>query len=152
LDYRNIILIFVKEIKNTYIMKISELIVRLQAHPNQEAEINLFTNVINTDEESFDEEAELNIISEDSFYDDFVDIIITPKIIKDEADIENNIHRFLRNDFSNLTIEIDVNDGIFITDKDGGILRETEFSNDWIDGKDEEEIINEIVLKLRKML
>jgi len=133
-------------------MKISELVARLQAHPNQEAEINLFVNVINTDEESFDEEAELDIISEDAFYNDFVDIVITPKIIKDEADIENNINSFLTNDFSNLTIEIDVNNGIFIFDEDGELLREAEFSDEWIKSKDENEIINEIVLKLRKML
>lgn len=133
-------------------MKIAELVARLQAHPNQEAEINFFTNVINTDLEEFDEEAEVNIFNEDAFYEDFVEIYVTPKVTKDEADIENNIHTFLSEDFSNITIEIDVNAGIFILDNEGQTLRETEFSEKWLENHSQEEIIKEISLKLRKML
>lgn len=133
-------------------MKISELVARLQAHPNQDAEINLKLNVINSDVEEFDEEAVLDIISEDAFYEDFIDIIITPKVIKDEADVENNIHTFLQNDFSNITIEIDVENGIYILDKEGGVLREIEYSEKWLETHSQEEVINEISLKLRKVL
>lgn len=133
-------------------MKISELVARLQAHPNQEAEINFFTNVINTDLEQFDEEAEVNIFSEDAFYEDFVEIYVTPKIVKDEADIKNNIHTFLSEDFSNITIEIDVENGIYVLDENGKVLREIEYSKDWLENNAREEIVNEISLKLRKIL
>lgn len=132
-------------------MKIKELVQRLEAHPNQDAEINLSLNVINTDLEAFDEEAELDIISEDAFYDDFVDIIITPKVLKHDADIENSIQDFLQEE-DKIFIEVSVKDGIFITDKKRGLLRETEFNKDFISKKSKDEVINEIVLKLRKML
>ena len=134
-------------------MKILELVARLQAHPNQEADINFYLNVVNGDLEEYDEEATLEIFNEDAFYEDFIDIHIAPKIIKDKTDIENSIHLFLAEDEYNLDvikIEIDVNNGIYILSETDGVLRECEFSNPH--SMSREERVKDTVLKLRKML
>ena len=128
-------------------MEIIELIEKLQKHPNQNAEIVFKTNVIDLDEEKFDEESKIEIFNEDSFYEDFIEIICYPKVFKDEADLENNIHTFLENN-SNIKIEINREEGIFILDDNNAVLREIEFSNK----QSKEDSINLICLKLRKLL
>ncbi len=132
-------------------LTIEKLISELQKHPNPKAVINLTLNVINEDLEEYDEQANLEIISQDVPYEDFVDIIVTPKLIKDNADLDNSIHLFLSDsEEDKLKIEIDLNDGIYIFDERGGVLRECEFLNP--KRLTREEKIQETVLKLRKML
>lgn len=124
-------------------MKIKELIKRLQKHPNQETDINIYLNVINTDFDECDEEAELEIFNEDCFNEDSLDIIVYPKTLKDDADIEYSIQDFLEvND--EINININLTKGILVTDKSGGVLREIDTTRDLTEF--------DVSRKLRKML
>ena len=133
-------------------MTIKDLIKKLESHPNKEADINAYINVINGDEENYDEKADIEIISLDAPYDNVLDMIIIPTVFKDEADVNSSIQNFLSEYNQNkITIEIDIESGIFIKDKDGGILRECELSEQMKD-KNRVSRITTILLKLRKML
>lgn len=126
------------------------MVTLLLSHPNQEAEINLKLNVINTDCSEFDEDAKLEVLRADDFNNDEIEIIVYPVKIKDDADVENSIQDFLNDvDDGEINIHIDIKNGIYIEDSDGGILRETEFKKGFMY---KDCIINEIILKLRKML
>lgn len=59
-------------------MQIKELVKILSAHPNQEAQVVVNINTTNIDDERDDIRADLIVCNQDEFYNDFIELLVTP--------------------------------------------------------------------------
>lgn len=59
-------------------MQIKELVKILSAHPNQEAQVVVNINTTNIDDEQDDIRADLIVFNQDEFYNDFIELLVTP--------------------------------------------------------------------------
>lgn len=140
-------------------MKIKELIAQLEKHPNQDAQVLVKTNFINSDEEVYDIPSQLNVLDLDAPYQDFLDIVILPDLNKSNFDIEDNIRSFLSKDdygYDKLSIEIDPNFGIFLYGIMRGqkreLQREIEFDKEKLKIMDLDQRVQEIALRLARII
>lgn len=104
-------------------MTIKEFIAELQKYPNQDAEINIITNVIDENNDAFDkEECEVSFFRQDVSDANVYDICVyKSRLLK-----EPQLHKLLQ-DNKKLTIELDMNDphaNIVITNPNNEVLRE----------------------------
>jgi len=59
-------------------MKIKELIKILESHPNPEAEIKIIGNVVNEEDNDEDFDCNFEVLRQDDFYEDFIEIFTMP--------------------------------------------------------------------------
>ena len=116
------------QVKN-FLSDLKELINLLSSYSNQDAEINIISNIINSDEDCFDiNNMNLEIMGLDKTSIEetqSLDIIITNP--NEKKDKRENIHKLLQIDYNYLKIELDcLNDysNIVITDYDGNVVRD----------------------------
>ena len=104
-------------------MKVKELIAELQKYPNQDAEINLVSNLIDIDNEAFDSEnCDIDFFQQDVDNVDNYDVYIFKKNVSTEPTIHD-----LLDDNDKLTIKLDTKDkyaNIVILDEKERVLRE----------------------------
>lgn len=104
-------------------MKVKELISELQKYPNQDAEINLVSNLIDIDNEAFDSEnCDIDFFQQDVDNVDNYDVYIFKKNVSTEPPIHD-----LLGDNDKLTIKLDTKDkfaNIVILDEKERVLRE----------------------------
>ena len=60
-------------------MKIKELIILLEKHPNKNADVMINMNVINPDDDQYDIVSDIEIFRQDDFYEDHIELLIFPK-------------------------------------------------------------------------
>lgn len=104
-------------------MKVKELIAELQKYPNQDAEINLVSNLIDIDNEAFDSEnCDIDFFQQDVDNVDNYDVYIFKKNLSTEPTIHDLLY-----DNDKLTIKLDTKDkyaNIVILDEKERVLRE----------------------------
>ena len=111
-------------------LTIKELIAELQKYPNQDASINIVTNLVNTDDDAYDvENCEIDFFQQDVedalSYDLFISRPQEERKAMEE-NIENSISNLL-DENERLTIQLDIFDehsNIVITNDYGDVLRE----------------------------
>ena len=59
-------------------MRIKELVKILSAHPNQDAQVVVNINTTKIDDEKDDIRADLIVLNEDEFYNDFIELLVVP--------------------------------------------------------------------------
>lgn len=118
-------------------MKIKDIIKELQKYPNQEAEINFVSNLIDVDNEAFDvENCSVDFFQQDVDNVDYYDVYI----FKENKSTEPTIHELL-DDNKKLNIQLDAQDNyanIVITNENKDVLREIQVGGRF---KQEENII-----------
>ena len=104
-------------------MTIKELINELQKYPNQNAEINIVTNLIDIDNEAFDcDDCKIDFLQQDVDNQEMYDIYIS----KENKSTEPSIHELLEL-YDNVTIKLDTKDkygNIVILSENNDVLRE----------------------------
>lgn len=127
--------------------------VKLLLKCKQDNELKFKFNVIDDQDEMYDEEADAQVMTANSD-DTEATIIILPSELKEGNDLDDALHILLDADFHNndsIKIEIDLAKGIYIRDENNGLQRELDFSEEALTWSREERIRLSI-LKLRKML
>ncbi len=104
-------------------MTIKELINELQKYPNQNAEINIVTNLIDIDNEAFDcDDCKIDFLQQDVDNQEMYDLYIS----KENKSTEPRIHELLEL-YDNVTIKLDTKDNygnIVILSENNDVLRE----------------------------
>lgn len=107
-------------------LTIRKMIEELQKYPNQDAEINFVFNDVNIDDDTFDEDIEnISFFQQDVDDIDVVDIILYPQRAVDvDEDKRNESITELLKEHQRITIDLDMDSNIIITDKDNKPLRD----------------------------
>lgn len=140
-------------------MKISELINKLERHPNSDAEIIVITNFVDSEDENYDIDSTLAVFNEDCHYEDFIELHVTPNTGKTQLDTEDNVRSYLNPKefgYSKVIIEIDPKSGVYLFGVTNSgkqeLQREMEFNKDFLKKRGVEDAIQALVLRVANIL
>lgn len=105
--------------------------------------------VLDPDDDSFDIPCRVENQGEGVY----LEHLVIPDLPINSIDEEEKLHRYLSEDFENLTqvkVILDVEKGLFVEDSNGGLLREIEFKPDFSTDRDDR--IQELIKKLLVIL